>query len=50
MKKGKFKIIKIFNQLLNRLPVGIKGHKYIAIPDKIQISKSLKKIFFLIYT
>ena len=42
IKKGKFKIIIMLNQFVNILPVGINGHKYIAIPDKIQISKSVK--------
>ena len=42
IKKGKFKIIAIFIQLLKKLPVGTNGHRYIAIPDKTQISKSLK--------
>ena len=42
IKKGKFNIIEIFNQLLNIFPVGTIGHKYIAIADKTQISKSVK--------
>ncbi len=42
IKKGKFIIIIIFNQLLKTLPDGAIGQRNISIPDKIQISKSLK--------
>tara|TARA_B100000287_G_C20229643_1_gene621524 strand:- start:50 stop:181 length:132 start_codon:yes stop_codon:yes gene_type:complete len=35
------------NQLLKKFPFGTNGHIVINIADKIQISKSLKKAFFL---
>ena len=35
-------IMAIVSQLVKKLPVGTSGHRYIRIPDKTQISKSVK--------
>ena len=37
----------MLNQLLKKLPVGIKGHNVINIAANKQISRSLKYCFFL---